>query len=647
MGPSAGRPGDCRRIKMFKFFKIRTSSNANTRERPANVEEEHTTLHESDEEIFAQLDSTVFKRFLYYASPYKKAMVVATLAVIGFTLANLSLPLLIKLAIDGAIQDGDTNLLAVVAIALTVVAALYWLTNMLQNILITRVALTVLYDIRADMFLQLQRLAMSFSDKTPIGALMARMFGDVGALQEMLEASIEIIGDFLTLIGIVVILFILDVQLAIVSLAILPMLLFVRLVWQPIARRAFLRMRRNSSIVGVYLDQNVTGIRVIQALNRHRENHNVMGRKVRDFFGSAIRASRLSGLMLPTVEIMTGIALGLVLIVGGNRVLSGAIEVGTMVAFLLYVQRFMEPIRSLTMQYATLQRAVASGHRIFELLDIPLEIQDKPGAKPIGAVEGRVEFNDVTFGYNPDRPILRNITFAADPGQTIALVGPTGSGKTSITALAHRFYEVQDGSITIDGQDIRDVTQESIGEVMGMVLQEPFLFSQSVLENVRYNTSYATREEVVGACKVIGAHDFVMEREDGYDTLLEQRGSNLAVGQRQLLSFARALVSDPKILVLDEATANIDSYTERVVQDALKKLLEGRTALVIAHRLSTIRNADRIVVIQDGEIAEIGTHEKLVSNGGLYSQLWQTNYTSFDDIAGNADEVMAAPVAST
>ena len=632
---------------MFKFFKIRTSSNANTRERPANVEEEHTTLHESDEEIFAQLDSTVFKRFLYYASPYKKAMVVATLAVIGFTLANLSLPLLIKLAIDGAIQDGDTNLLAVVAIALTVVAALYWLTNMLQNILITRVALTVLYDIRADMFLQLQRLAMSFSDKTPIGALMARMFGDVGALQEMLEASIEIIGDFLTLIGIVVILFILDVQLAIVSLAILPMLLFVRLVWQPIARRAFLRMRRNSSIVGVYLDQNVTGIRVIQALNRHRENHNVMGRKVRDFFGSAIRASRLSGLMLPTVEIMTGIALGLVLIVGGNRVLSGAIEVGTMVAFLLYVQRFMEPIRSLTMQYATLQRAVASGHRIFELLDIPLEIQDKPGAKPIGAVEGRVEFNDVTFGYNPDRPILRNITFAADPGQTIALVGPTGSGKTSITALAHRFYEVQDGSISIDGQDIRDVTQESIGEVMGMVLQEPFLFSQSVLENVRYNTSYATREEVVGACKVIGAHDFVMELEDGYDTILEQRGSNLSVGQRQLLSFARALVSDPKILVLDEATANIDSYTERVVQDALKKLLEGRTALVIAHRLSTIRNADRIVVIQDGEIAEIGTHEKLVSNGGLYSQLWQTNYTSFDDIAGNADELMAAPAAST
>ena len=373
---------------MFKFFTFRSTSSGKKRDRPANVEEEHSTLHESDEEIFAQLDSTVFKRFLFYASPYKKAMLVATLAVIGFTLANLSIPLLIKFAIDGAIQTGDTNLLATVAISLAVVAGLYWLTHMLQNILITRVALTVLYDIRADMFLQLQRLAMSFSDKTPIGALMARMFGDVGALQEMLEASIEIIGDVLTLIGIVVILFILDVQLAAVSLAILPMLLFIRLVWQPIARRAFLRMRRNSSIVGVYLDQNVTGIRVIQALNRHRENHNVMQGKVGDFFGSAKRAARLGGVMLPTVEIMTGIALGLVLIVGGNRVLSGAIEVGTMVAFLLYVQRFFEPIRSLTMHYAMLQRAVASGHRIFDYWIFHLKYRISPGPSQSGQLKG-------------------------------------------------------------------------------------------------------------------------------------------------------------------------------------------------------------------------------------------------------------------
>ncbi|MDA1282427.1 MAG: ABC transporter ATP-binding protein [Chloroflexi bacterium] len=623
------------------------SSQQPKRQRPSNAEEEHANLNESDEEMFAQLDSTVFKRFFYYASPYKKAMLIATLAVVGFTLANLAVPLLVKFGIDNAIGKDDSNLLGIIAISMVVVAAVYWFTNYLQSVLITRVALTVLYDIRADMFLQLQRLALSFSDKTPIGALMARMFGDVGALQEMLESSIEIIGDLLTLVGIVVILMLLDFQLALFTLALVPALFLIRVIWQPFARRAFLRMRRNSSIVGVYLDQNVSGIRVVQALNRQQENTGIMGGKVSTYFWSAVRASRLGGVLMPTVELMTGSALAIVLIVGGGRVLSESIEIGTMVAFLLYVQRFFEPIRTLTMHYAALQRAVASGHRIFELLDIPLDIADKPDAKPIGEVHGRVEFKNVTFGYRPERPILRNISFVAEPGQTIALVGPTGSGKTSITALAHRFYDVQEGSISIDGQDIRDVTQESIGRVMGMVLQEPFLFSKSVLENVLYNTVNATRKDAVAACKVIGAHDFVMQLDDGYDTTLEQRGSNLSVGQRQLLSFARALVADPKILVLDEATANIDSYTERIIQDALKQLLEGRTALVIAHRLSTIRNSNQIIVVRDGEIVENGTHDELVSATGLYAQLWQTNYTSFDDIAGNADDVTGAPVSST
>ncbi|MCI0775673.1 MAG: ABC transporter ATP-binding protein [Chloroflexi bacterium] len=614
---------------------------------PASSGEEHSKLRESDEEMFAQLDSTVFKRFFYYASPYKRAMLVATAAVVGFTLANLSIPLLVKFGIDSAIRKGDSSLLSVIAISLVGVAAMYWFTNFLQNVLITRVALKVLYDIRADMFMQLQRLALSFSDKTPIGALMARMFGDVGALQEMLESSIEVIGDILTLIGIVVILMFLDFQLAVVTLAIVPLLFLIRVIWQPIARRAFLRMRRNSSVVGVYLDQNVSGIRVVQALNRQQENHGIMGGKVHTFFWSTVRAARLGGILMPTVELMTGTALALVLIIGGGRVLSGQIEVGTMVAFLLYVQRFFEPIRMLTMHYALLQRAVASGHRIFELLDIPLAIADKPDARPIGNVSGRVEFKNVTFGYDPERPILRDISFVAEPGQTIALVGPTGSGKTSITALAHRFYDVQEGSITIDGHDIRDVTQESIGKVMGMVLQEPFLFSKPVLENVRYNTLNATREDVVTACKVIGAHDFVMQLENGYDTTLEQRGSNLSVGQRQLLSFARALVANPRILILDEATANIDSYTEQIIQNALKKLLAGRTALVIAHRLSTIRNADQIIVVRDGEITETGTHVELVASNGLYARLWQTNYTSFDDIAGKADEITGIPATST
>ena len=617
------------------------------RQRPAVADEEHRELHESDDEMFAQLDSTVFKRFFFYASPYKKQILIATLAVIGFTVANLAVPLLVKFGIDSAIAKGDADLLAVIAGLMVATAALYWITNYLQRVLISAVALKVLYDIRADMFLQLQRLAMSFSDKTPIGSLMARMFGDVGALQEMLESSIEVIGDILTLFGIILLLLILDWQLGLITLAVMPALVLIRLVWQPIARRAFLRMRRDSSIVGVYLDQNVSGIRVVQAMNRQEDNHVVMGGKVHTFFWSSVRAARLGGILMPTVELLTGIALALVLIIGGARVIDRTLEVGVMIAFLLYVQRFFEPIRTLTMHYAVLQRAVASGHRIFELLDIPLEVADKDDAEPIGNIKGRVEFKNVTFGYDPDRPVLRNINFVAEPGQTVAIVGPTGSGKTSITALAHRFYDVQSGAVLLDGRDVRDVTQESIGDVMGMVLQEPFLFSLSVIENVRYNTLEATIEDVIEACKIIGAHDFIMRLADGYDTVLEQRGSNLSVGQRQLLSFARALVANPQILVLDEATANIDSYTERIIQRSLRKLLEGRTALVIAHRLSTIRNANKIIVVQSGEIVEQGSHEELIAANGLYAQLWVTSYSSFDDIAGEADKMIGGPAAAT
>ena len=633
---------------MASFFgKLTPGKSKKPRERPARAEEEHAQLHESDTEMFAELDSTVFQRFFYYAGPYKKAMFVATLAVLGFTLANLAVPLIVKIGIDTAIADKNSSLLAIVGIALIVTALVQWVSNYLQRILMTRVALEVLYDIRADMFLQIQRLGMSFSDKTPVGSLMARMFGDVGALQEMLESSLEVIADLLTIAGIVIVLLILDWRMALIALSVMPFLFLIRIIWQPLARKAFLRMRRNSSVVGVYLDQNVSGIRVIQASNRQKTNEEIMSGKISTFFTSANKAARLGGVLMPTVELLTGTALALVIIIGGMRVLDGEMGVGTMIAFLLYVQRFFEPIRTLTMHYAILQRAVASGHRIFELLDIPIDVKEKEDAKPLDDPQGEVEFKNVTFGYDPDRPILRNINFTASPGQTVAIVGPTGSGKTSLMALAHRFYDVREGQILLDGIDVRDINHDSIGKAMGMVLQEPFLFSQTVMENVRYNTRYATREDVVNACKTIGAHEFIMLLDNGYDTILEQRGSNLSVGQRQLISFARALVANTKILILDEATANIDSYTEKVIQKALQKLLTGRTALVIAHRLSTIRNADKIIVVQAGKIVEEGTHDELIEVDGLYASLWTTNYSSFDDITDNADDVLEAPATST
>jgi ATP-binding cassette subfamily B multidrug efflux pump len=589
-----------------------------------------------EDEIFGKVyDPHVVRRLWKFVGPYRNQVLLSVAAVLLFTLSQLAIPLVIRFAIDNGMKAGtaDRSTLILAGAMFAIVTVVNYGASWVQEGIIGKVAERVLSDLRRAMFGHLQKVSLSFMDKTEAGRLMSRLQGDVNSMQEFLETTVFSVGDMVLLVGIIVVLLFLDFRLGLLTLAVMPALFVVRLFWLPKARESFVEVRETSSIVNGAMAEGIQGVRTVQAMGRQQVNFELYDDKAHDNLVANLRASKYAQIMVPIVDTLTGVAMAVVIVVGGSFVLNKSLDLGVMVAFLFYIQRFFDPIRSLTLQYSVMQRAMASGERIIEVLDVAVDITDKPDARALSPeMDGSVEFKNVTFGYVPGQPIIKNVSFKVKPGETVALVGPTGSGKTSATSLIHRFYDVWEGQVLVGGTDVRDVTQDSLGEQVSMVLQEPFLFTGSVIENIRYHKPSASRDDVVRAAEAVGAHEFIMALPDGYDTRLEQRGGNLSLGQRQLISFARAIVADAKILVLDEATASIDSYTEMLIQKALAKLLEGRTGIVIAHRLATIRGADRIIVLQNGHMIESGNHDQLMAAKGLYFRLYSLNYASFDDI---------------
>ena len=585
------------------------------------------SLEGADENVSKKFDWYVIKKFGPYVGRYKGWTLVSVALMLLYTVLNLANPFLIGVAIDQFIGHNDLRGLAITGIVLIIVNVLMWQAQYWQVWSMSWAGQQILYNLSSDMFTHLQSLSLSFYDRTQIGRVMSRLQSDIDVLESMLSSGLlSMLGSLVSLVGIIIAMLAMNITLALLSFTVLPIMFVIAAFWQRFAQRSFRRTRAAISVVNATLQENISGMRVIQSLAREERNRDEFDELNAYNRDTNLEASRIAALILPLVEVVAAMAIAITVLYGGVLVSQGSLKVGVLVAFTLYINRFFDPIREISQQYSQLQRAGVAAERIFQILETPVEIKDKPGAEQLPQIHGEVEFRDVTFGYNRDLPVLRDFNLHMKAGQTVAIVGPTGAGKSTIAGLLARFYDIQQGAVLVDGHDVRDVTQHSLRSQIGVVLQEPFLFTGTIRDNIRYGRLEASDEEVAEAARAVGVHDLITQLPEGYDTLIRERGRNLSVGQRQLISFARALLADPRILILDEATANIDTFTELLVQQALKRLLHGRTALVIAHRLSTIKGADNIVVLQGGRIVEQGTHAELLQRNGIYASLYAMGF---------------------
>ena len=563
-------------------------------------------------------------RLARYAYPYRRRALLSFVAMIVVVLTSLSVPYLIKVGIDRGIDAGDLRVLDLVIAAFVVVSAVNLAASYAQTYLTSWVGEHVILDLRRSLFAHIQKLSMDFFSRQKTGWIVSRLTNDIDSLSQLVtEGVTSLVTNSLTFVGAIVFLLILDWRLALATLSIMPLVIGATLVFRTRSARAYALVRERIANVSAHLQESISGVRVLKAFRREAADRAALDRANAAYRDVNMRTVVQSGLYFPFVELMSAAGVVIVLWYGGSLVSDQALQIGVLVAFIGYLASFFDPLQQLSQLYNTFQASMAAVQKIFAVLDTEPDMLDAPGAVPLPDVAGELELRDVTFGYEATTPVLRDVSFRVPAGRTVALVGATGAGKSTLVKLLARFYDPQQGAVLIDGHDLRDVTARSLREQLAVVPQEAFLFSGSVLDNIRFARPSADAEDVKRVARIVGAHDFVTALPDGYETEVQEGGGGLSTGQRQLISFARALLADPRVLILDEATSSVDAESERRIERAMDVLFSGRTSVIVAHRLSTVRYADEILVVDDGRIVERGTHDELLATGGRYAELYR------------------------
>ncbi|MCX7720164.1 MAG: ABC transporter ATP-binding protein/permease [Dictyoglomus thermophilum] len=584
-----------------------------------------------DEKLEEKISIDILRRLFRYLKPYKKEILIVLLLIFVVMIVDLANPYLMKIAIDRFIKNKDPRGLITVGFVVLLLNLISAFCAKKRTERIAGITHRVILNIRQDLFNHIQKLSFAFFDERPVGKILARVIGDVNSLTNLFNMSVtNLIPDTFTIIATAGIMFYLNARLATYGLLMFPFLLITLFSIQTISRKRWQVVRKKNSTLNAFTHENYSGIRVVKYFNAENYRKNIFSELAWDVRQAFVRAVRINDLFWPMVEFSWGIGSIITFYFGIKMIKSGSITVGLLIAFSNYIAMFWRPIMNLSNFYNNLVTSMASAERIFEIMDINPNIVEDEDAIDL-EIKGEVEFRNVSFSYDGKKKVLKNVSFKVNPGERVALVGHTGAGKTTIVNLLCRFYDPDEGEILIDGVNIKKIKLESLRRQVAVMFQDTFLFSGSIKENIRYGRLSASDEEVISTAKEVYAHDFIMSLEKGYDTKVQERGLRLSTGQRQLVSLARTLIADPKILILDEATASIDTHTERLLQKGIEKLLKGRTSFIIAHRLSTIQNADRILVIEDGRVVEEGNHEELMRRKGIYYNMFMSQFKFWEE----------------